>query len=139
MTNKAVVLVSGGLDSATVLAIARKEKRDCYALSFRYGQRHNIELEAANRVAKSLGAIEHLVLNLPLNKWGGSALTDRIEVPKDRDEKTMAGAIPVTYVPARNTIFLSLTLACAEVLHASSAWTGANSRVLCGYPACRPA
>ncbi|MCA9417721.1 MAG: 7-cyano-7-deazaguanine synthase, partial [Candidatus Omnitrophica bacterium] len=87
MAMKAVVLVSGGLDSATVLGIARQEKRECYALSFRYGQRHNIELVAAERVAKSLGAVEHLVMDLPLDKWGGSALTGPIDVPKDRDEQ----------------------------------------------------
>jgi len=138
MTRKAVVLVSGGLDSATCLGIARQEKRECYALSIRYGQRHNIELEAAERVARSLGAVEHLIMDLPLDKWGGSALTAEIEVPKDRDEDTMIGEIPVTYVPARNTVFLSLALAWAEVLEAGEIWIGVNALDYSGYPDCRP-
>ncbi|MCA9414001.1 MAG: 7-cyano-7-deazaguanine synthase QueC [Candidatus Omnitrophica bacterium] len=138
MAMKAVVLVSGGLDSATVLGIARQEKRECYALSFRYGQRHNIELVAAERVAKSLGAVEHLVMDLPLDKWGGSALTGPIDVPKDRDEQKMSGEIPVTYVPARNTVFLSLALAWAEVLEAHEIWIGVNALDYSGYPDCRP-
>ncbi|MCA9438205.1 MAG: 7-cyano-7-deazaguanine synthase QueC [Candidatus Omnitrophica bacterium] len=138
MAMKAVVLVSGGLDSATVLGIARQEKRECYALSFRYGQRHNIELEAAERVAKSLGAVEHLIMDLPLDKWGGSALTGPIDVPKDRDEQKMSGEIPVTYVPARNTVFLSLALAWAEVLEAHEIWIGVNALDYSGYPDCRP-
>ena len=135
---KAVVLVSGGLDSATCLGIARTEHRECYALSFRYGQRHNIELEAAKRIATELGAIEHAILDLPLNRWGGSALTDTLDVPKDRDEKTMRASIPITYVPARNTVFLSLALAWAEVLEASEIWIGVNALDYSGYPDCRP-
>jgi len=135
---KAVVLLSGGLDSATVLAIARSEGWEAYALSFRYGQRHAVELEAAARVAKAIGAVEHRVATVDLAWIGGSALTAPIEVPKDRDVKTMAAEIPVTYVPARNALFLCHALAWAEVLGASDLFAGMNALDYSGYPDCRP-
>jgi len=135
--NKAVVLVSGGLDSATVLAIARGEGFDCYALSFRYGQRHAWELEAAKRVA-ALGATEHRIAEIDLRAFGGSALTSEIAVPKGRAPEEMAHGIPITYVPARNTIFLSFALAWAEVLGASDIFIGVNALDYSGYPDCRP-
>ncbi|MBW1705808.1 MAG: 7-cyano-7-deazaguanine synthase QueC [Deltaproteobacteria bacterium] len=135
---KAVVLLSGGLDSTTVMAIARSEGYEIYGLSFRYGQRHALELEAARRVAKALGAKEHLVMDIDLAKIGGSALTGDIEVPKGRDEGEMKREIPVTYVPARNTIFLSHALAWAEVLEASDIFIGVNAVDYSGYPDCRP-
>jgi 7-cyano-7-deazaguanine synthase len=135
---KAVVLLSGGIDSTTTLAIAKNEGRECYALSFRYGQRHSIELDAANWVAQTLGVREHLVLGLPLDRWGGSALTDNIEVPKNRDVRTLAGGVPVTYVPARNTVFLSLALAWSEAIGAGEIWIGVNALDYSGYPDCRP-
>ncbi len=129
-----MVLVSGGLDSATVLAEARAAGHACYALSFDYGQRHRVELEAAARVAAALGAVAHRVLSLPVGELGGSALTDRdIEVPRGGTE-----GIPVTYVPARNTVFLSLALAWAEVLGARDIYIGANAVDYSGYPDCRP-
>ncbi len=131
----AVILLSGGLDSATTLAIAKSEGFDCYALSFRYGQRHAAELDAARRVAKSLGAAEHVILDIDLRQFGGSALTDDIDVPKDR---TPDSSIPVTYVPARNTIFLSFALAWAEVLGAQDIFIGVNALDYSGYPDCRP-
>jgi len=132
---KAVVLLSGGLDSATVLAMARNEGRACYALSFAYGQRHGIELDAARRVAASIGVDEHVVFPMDLRLFGGSALTGDIDVPKD-----VAGApgIPVTYVPARNTIFLSLALGYAEAREAQEIWIGVNAIDFSGYPDCRP-
>ena len=135
--NKAVVLVSGGLDSATVLAIARGEGFACYALSFRYGQRHAWELEAAKRVA-ALGATEHRIAEIDLRAFGGSALTSEIAVPKGRAPEEMAHGIPITYVPARNTIFLSFALAWAEVLGASDIFIGVNALDYSGYPDCRP-
>ncbi len=135
---KAIVLSSGGLDSTTVMAIARAEGHDIYSLSFHYGQRHSLELEAAQKVAKSLGAKEHLVIDIDMAKIGGSALTDDIEVPKARSHEEMQGDIPVTYVPARNTIFLSYALAWAEVLEASDIFVGVNALDYCGYPDCRP-
>ncbi|WP_462320612.1 7-cyano-7-deazaguanine synthase QueC [Halochromatium sp.] len=135
----AVVLLSGGLDSATALAICRDAGFDAYALSFRYGQRHQIELEAAASVAAALGAAEHLIADIDLRRLGGSALTADIEVPKDRDTDAMAaGGIPVTYVPARNTLFLSFALAWAEVLEASDLYIGVNALDYSGYPDCRP-
>lgn len=137
-TRKAVVLLSGGLDSATALAIARSEGFECYALSFRYGQRHGVELDAAHRVAASLGVAEHLVLDLDLGRIGGSALTDDIAVPKNRSESDMSREIPVTYVPARNTIFLSHALAWAEVIGAQDIFIGVNALDYSGYPDCRP-
>ncbi|MFB3777729.1 MAG: 7-cyano-7-deazaguanine synthase QueC [Bryobacteraceae bacterium] len=135
---KAVCLLSGGLDSATSLAWARAEGFDCYALSFDYGQRHAIELEAAARVAAALGAAEHRVVRIDLGSFGGSALTADIPVPKGRDPGEMGRGIPVTYVPARNTIFLSFALAWAEVLEASDIVIGVNAIDYSGYPDCRP-
>ena len=135
---KAVCLLSGGLDSATCLAYARKHGYDSYALSFDYGQRHRVELAAARRVAEALGAGRHRVAQIDLRAFGHSALTADIEVPKGRDEALMNAAIPVTYVPARNTIFLSFALAWAEVLEASDIFIGVNALDYSGYPDCRP-
>ncbi|MGA2404033.1 MAG: 7-cyano-7-deazaguanine synthase QueC [Syntrophobacteraceae bacterium] len=135
---KAVVLVSGGLDSTTCLAISKLEGYEAFALSFNYGQRHKVELEAARRVASALGAREHLILDIPLGTIGGSALTSRIEVPKDVPIEEMQGRIPVTYVPARNTVFLSLALAWAETLKAPDIFVGVNALDYSGYPDCRP-
>jgi len=136
---KAVVLLSGGLDSATVLAIARGQGYDAYALSFSYGQRHAWELECAKRVAAALGAKEHRTAAIDLRAFGGSALTAEIDVPKGRSEAEMAAhEIPITYVPARNTIFLSFALAWAEVLGASDIFIGVNALDYSGYPDCRP-
>lgn len=132
----AVVLLSGGMDSATTLAAARRQGFDCHALSFDYGQRHRFELEAARRVATALEATRHLVLMIDLRAFGGSALTDAIAVPKDRPVES--GAIPATYVPARNTIFLSFALAWAEVLEARDIFIGVNAVDYSGYPDCRP-
>lgn len=134
MTKKAVVLVSGGLDSATTLAIARSQGYECYAMSFNYGQRHQIELESAKTVSESLGAIEHKVIFLGLSDIGGSALTDNsIAVPQQ-----LSTGIPVTYVPARNTVFLALALGWAEVLDAEAIFIGVNAVDYSGYPDCRP-
>ena len=131
---RAVVLLSGGLDSATVLAMAREQGYTCYALSFDYGQRHRAELQAAARLANALGAREHRVVNIDLTGWGGSALTDNsIQVPT-----ALATGIPVTYVPARNTIFFSLALAWAETLNAPNIFAGMNAVDYSGYPDCRP-
>ena len=135
---KAVVLLSGGLDSTTVAAIARSQGYEVFGLSFRYGQRHAVELEAAAKVAKSLGVTEHLVMDMDLRKIGGSALTDHIDVPKGRREGVKENEIPVTYVPARNTIFLSYALAWAEVLGAWDIFVGVNAVDYSGYPDCRP-
>lgn len=136
--NRAVVLLSGGLDSATTLALARQEDFSCYALTFLYGQRHRREIDAARRVARSLGAMEHRVVEIDLAAFGGSALTDsRIEVPKDRAELGEATGVPPTYVPARNTIFLSYALAWAEILGAFDVFIGVNSTDYSGYPDCR--
>jgi len=135
---KAVVLLSGGLDSATTLAIAAREGFETYALSFRYGQRHEREVEAARRVATALGAARHVVTEIDLRRFGGSALTSDLAVPKDRSEREMASGIPVTYVPARNTIFLSFALAWAEVLGAADIFLGVNALDYSGYPDCRP-
>lgn len=135
---KAVVLLSGGLDSATTLAIAKHEGYACHALSFAYGQRHARELESAKKVAASLGAAEHLVLALDLRSIGGSALTADIPVPKGRSEDEIGQGIPVTYVPARNTIFLAHALGWAEVLGADDVFFGANVYDYSGYPDCRP-
>lgn len=135
---RAVVLSSGGIDSTTAMAIARLEGYEIYSLSFRYGQRHAVELEAARRVAKALGAEQHLVLDIDLAKIGGSALTDDIQVPKSRTEQDMRKEIPVTYVPARNTIFLSYALALAEVIRATDIFIGVNAIDYSGYPDCRP-
>ncbi|HVT44737.1 MAG TPA: 7-cyano-7-deazaguanine synthase QueC [Thermoanaerobaculia bacterium] len=133
---RSVILLSGGLDSATVLALARSAGRESIALSFEYGQRHGIELDAARRVARSLGAAEHLIFPLDLRIFGGSALTDEIDVPKDALGNE---GIPVTYVPARNTIFLAIALALAEVRGADEMWLGVNVLDSSGYPDCRPA
>ncbi len=135
---KAVVLLSGGIDSATAMAIARSEGYEIYCLSFRYGQRHALEIESAKGVANALGAREHLVLDIDLTIIGGSALTDNIKVPKGRDDQEMRQEIPVTYVPARNTIFLSYALAWSEVLGAPDIFIGVNSIDYSGYPDCRP-
>lgn len=137
-SKKAVVLLSGGLDSATILAIARAAGYEPYALSFSYGQRHSFELEAAKRVAASLGATQHRIATIDLRIFGGSALTDDIAVPKGRDEAEMGQGIPITYVPARNTIFLSFALAWAEVLESSDIFIGVNALDYSGYPDCRP-
>jgi len=138
MAHRAVCLLSGGLDSSTVMAWARREGYDGYALSFDYGQRHRIELEAAKRVASALGAKEHLILPLDLRKIGGSALTDDIAVPKGRSEAEIGAGIPVTYVPARNTIFLAYALAFAEVRETEHIVIGVNALDSSGYPDCRP-
>lgn len=136
---KAVVLVSGGLDSATTLAIAINEGFCCYALTCMYGQRHDVELEAAKRVVQSMGAAAHQFINLDLSAFGGSALTDsHIEVPKERSAADIGTGIPVTYVPARNTVFLSLALAWAESLGAFDIFIGVNAMDYSGYPDCRP-
>jgi 7-cyano-7-deazaguanine synthase len=135
---RAVVLLSGGIDSTTTLAIAIADGHEAYALSFNYGQRHQIETEAARRVAASLGAKQHRVAKIDLRIFGGSALTDNLDVPKQRSEKEMAHGIPVTYVPARNTIFLAYAVAWAEVISASDIFLGVNAIDYSGYPDCRP-
>jgi len=132
------VLLSGGLDSATVLAIAKQRGYACHALSFDYGQRHRIEITAAQRVAHHLGVASHRWVTIDLGAFGGSALTDDTAVPKDRDDHAMASEIPVTYVPARNTIFLSYALALAEVLETGEIFIGVNAIDYSGYPDCRP-
>jgi 7-cyano-7-deazaguanine synthase len=137
-SKRAVVLLSGGLDSATVLAIARSEGYKCHAISFDYGQRHRHELEAAKAVAEHLGAVEHQVCSIDLRAFGGSALTDSIEVPKGRSADEMAGEIPVTYVPARNLVFLSLAAGLAEVRGSRDIFLGVNAVDYSGYPDCRP-
>ena len=138
MTKKAVVLVSGGLDSATTLAIAKDSGYESYAMSFNYGQRHQVELESAKTISDSIGVVEHKVVNLGLGDIGGSALTDdAIAVPQDLNEE-MSSGIPVTYVPARNTVFLSLALGWAEVLDAEAIFIGVNAVDYSGYPDCRP-
>ncbi len=135
---KAVVLLSGGLDSATTLAIARNEDFQCYALTFRYGQRHSREVESAKKVACHIGVIEHRIITIDLTAFGGSALTDSaIAVPKDSAQPGSSGTIPVTYVPARNTIFLSYALAWAEVIGAFDIFIGVNAMDYSGYPDCR--
>jgi len=135
---RAVVLLSGGLDSATVLAWMRREGYACHALSFRYGQRHGVELARAAELAAALGAAEHKVAEIDLRAFGGSALTADIAVPKDRDESSIAHGVPVTYVPARNTIFLAHALAMAESLGARDLGIGVNAIDYSGYPDCRP-
>lgn len=136
--SRAVVLLSGGLDSATCLAWARARGWECSTLAFDYGQRHRVELEAAARVAAALGSRDHRVVRVDLSAIGGSALTADIAVPRGRDEAAMAAAIPVTYVPARNTVFLSLALGLAEVLGATDLVAGMNAIDYSGYPDCRP-
>jgi 7-cyano-7-deazaguanine synthase len=136
---KAIVLSSGGIDSTTAMAIAKSQGYEIYSLSFRYGQRHSIELEASKKVAASLGAKEHRIIDIDLRQFGGSALTDNINVPKhNREEEISDHEIPVTYVPARNTIFLSYALAWAEVLKAAHIYIGVTAVDYSGYPDCRP-
>jgi len=135
---KAVVLLSGGIDSATTLAIAKNEGYNTYAISFNYGQRHSFELEKAAKIAGLFKSEKHLVVNIDLRKFGGSALTDSIPVPKDRNEKDISHGIPSTYVPARNTIFLSLSLGWAEIIEAEDIFIGVNAIDYSGYPDCRP-
>lgn len=138
MSSGAVCLLSGGLDSATCLGIALREGFRCFALSFDYGQRHRVELAAASAVARHYGVERHLVMPVNLRLFGGSALTDDIEVPKGRSPSEMESGIPVTYVPARNTVFLSFALAWAEVLGAADIFIGVNALDYSGYPDCRP-
>ncbi|MEP6762697.1 MAG: 7-cyano-7-deazaguanine synthase QueC [Gemmatimonadaceae bacterium] len=135
---RAIVLLSGGLDSATALAVARSEGFAPYAMTFRYGQRHSAEIEAAKRVANAQQVAKHVVVDIDLRQWGGSALTSDVEVPKDRDVAAGSDEIPITYVPARNTIFLSFALAWAETLHATDIFIGVNALDYSGYPDCRP-
>lgn len=135
---RAVCLLSGGLDSATTLACARRDGFEVYSIAFDYGQRHQVELECSKRVSEALGAAAHKVIKIDLRAFGGSALTDNIEVPKGRPTAEMGEGIPVTYVPARNTVFLSIALAWAEVLGASDIYLGVNAVDYSGYPDCRP-
>ena len=135
---KAVILSSGGLDSTTVMAIAKQKGYALFSLSFDYGQRHAFELQAAQQVAKAFNVVEHLVINIDLATIGGSALTDTMDVPKNRQKSMMDSEIPITYVPARNTIFLSYALAWAEVLGAFDIFIGVNAIDYSGYPDCRP-
>jgi 7-cyano-7-deazaguanine synthase len=135
---KAVILLSGGLDSSTTLALARSEGFELFAISFRYGQRHSLELDSARQIAGALGVEKHLIVDFDLRAIGGSALTDQLEVPKQRKAEEIASGIPVTYVPARNTIFLSFALAWAEVLGAEDIFIGVNALDYSGYPDCRP-
>lgn len=135
---RAVVLLSGGLDSAAVLAWMRREGYACHALSFRYGQRHEVELARAAELARTLGAVEHKVAEIDLRAFGGSALTADIAVPKDRAEGEMSHGVPITYVPARNTIFLAFALAYAETIQSSDLAIGVNAIDYSGYPDCRP-
>ena len=135
---KAVVLLSGGLDSTTTLAIAKRAGFDLFALTFDYGQRHHIEVDRAQDIAKHFTVVDHQIVKIDLRQFGGSALTDSIEVPTDRDQKEMGSEIPVTYVPARNTIFLSFCLAYAEVKEANDIFIGVNAIDYSGYPDCRP-
>ncbi len=138
VTPIAVVLVSGGLDSATALAIARRDGFECHALSFDYGQRHRVELQAAAAVARSLAATDHRIIRVEAGSFGSSALTDDIDVPRDRSTEQMTHGIPITYVPARNTIFLSFALSRAEDLGAADIFIGVNALDYSGYPDCRP-
>lgn len=138
MTKKAVVLLSGGLDSSTCVAIAKNQGFDVYGLSFRYGQRDNHELDSAEAVAKAMNISRHVIINIDLRAFGGSALTDDIDVPKGRTSAEMDHEIPVTYVPARNTIFLSFALAFAETLESNDIFIGVNALDYSGYPDCRP-
>ncbi len=138
LKQKAVILLSGGLDSATVLADANKTGFECYAMSFDYGQRHRVELSLAGEQATQQNVVQHITVNVDLRQFGGSALTADIDVPKDRDEAEMDAEIPITYVPARNTVFLSYALAWAEVLGANDIYIGVNAVDYSGYPDCRP-
>jgi 7-cyano-7-deazaguanine synthase len=138
MAKKAIVLLSGGVDSSTTLAIAKSEGYGLYAMSFRYGQRHAVELDRAKLVARRLGVAKHIIVDIDLREIGGSALTADIAVPKDRSPVEMSDGIPITYVPARNTIFLSFALAWAEVVGAEDIFIGVNALDFSGYPDCRP-
>lgn len=140
MTDKAIILLSGGIDSATAMAIAKSKGKEIYSLSFRYGQRHSIELEASKKIAQFLGAKEHKIIDIDLRQFGASALTDEIDVPKHEsvEEIEKQKEIPITYVPARNTIFLSYALGWAEVLKANSIYIGVTAVDYSGYPDCRP-
>ena len=138
MTPKAIVLLSGGLDSTTTLAIAKNAGYDLFTISFNYGQRHKVEIEKAKIIAEHLGVKEHRIVNMDLTQFGNSALTDSIDVPTHRNEEEMSSSIPATYVPARNTIFLSYTLAYAEVKKCGNIFIGVNSVDYSGYPDCRP-
>jgi len=135
---RAVVLVSGGLDSATTLAVAKRDGAEPFAMTFRYGQRHAVEVDAARRVARATGVVDHAFVDVDLRAFGGSALTSDIAVPRDRPASEIARGIPVTYVPARNTVFLSFALAWAEVLGAGDIYVGVNALDYSGYPDCRP-
>ena len=135
---KAIVLLSGGMDSATVLALAKRDGCEVHALTFRYGQRHAIEIDAARRIAERAGVARHVIMDIDLRAFGGSALTADIAVPKDRNADEMARGIPITYVPARNTVFLSFALAWAEAVGASDIFLGVNALDYSGYPDCRP-
>src|SRR6202035_3582840 len=135
---KAVCLLSGGLDSSTCLGVARRDGFECYALSFDYGQRHRVELAAATNVAKGMGALEHRTVRIDLRAFGGSALTSDLAVPKHHSVQELETGIPITYVPARNTIFLSYAMAWAEVLECSDIFIGVNAIDYSGYPDCRP-
>lgn len=137
-SKRAVVLLSGGLDSATTMAIAKSEGYELFALSFDYGQKHQFELESARQVAQVNGVTDHVILKLDVTPFGGSALTSDVEVPKGRSEQTMSEGIPVTYVPGRNTVFLSLAMGWAESLGASDIFIGVNAVDYSGYPDCRP-
>ena len=138
MAKKAVVLLSGGVDSTTVLAIAQSQGYDVYTMSFRYGQRHALELDRAKQISEKMGAKKHVIVNIDLRAFGGSALTDDIDVPKERSDQEIGTGIPITYVPARNTIFLSFALAWAETLEIDTIFMGVNALDYSGYPDCRP-
>ena len=138
MAKKAVVLLSGGVDSTTILAIAQSQGYDVYTMSFRYGQRHVLELDSAKRISEKMGAKKHVIIDIDLRAFGGSALTDDIDVPKERSDQEIGTGIPITYVPARNTIFLSFALAWAETLEIDTIFIGVNALDYSGYPDCRP-
>jgi len=138
LAKKAVVLLSGGVDSTTILAIAQSQGYDVYTISFRYGQRHVLELDSAEQISEKMGAKKHVVVDIDLRAFGGSALTDDIDVPKERSDQEIGTGIPITYVPARNTIFLSFALAWAETLDSDTIFIGVNALDYSGYPDCRP-
>ena len=138
MAKKAIVLLSGGVDSTTILAIAQSQGYDAYTMSFRYGQRHALELDRAKQISEKMEAKKHVIVDIDLRAFGGSALTDDIEVPKERSDQEIGTGIPITYVPARNTIFLSFALAWAETLAIDTIFIGVNALDYSGYPDCRP-
>ena len=138
MAKKAVVLLSGGVDSTTILAIAQSQGYDAYTMSFRYGQRHVLELDCAKQISEKMAAKKHVIVDIDLRAFGGSALTDDIDVPKERSDQEIGAGIPITYVPARNTIFLSFALAWAETLEIDTIFIGVNALDYSGYPDCRP-